>query len=253
MAKIAVALLVFFSVQVFANCKVAADQPDWYKQPGCISGHDEKALIAALGRLPAKLAHESRAEYSERLAPHLQKPFSGSVKITDVIALQSFLYGDGDFGGFNSQFDPETSVMSFGFRDAYYFSPETKSAQWSFESKKAGTYIGTNSFGVKKRVQKYTANQVDLILGNVHAQQKFKAVIPAEDKPFFQYTYAVLVGRLVYPLVSFDQGTSEPTVTNPEETQTRFSRLYFQPTEVLVFGAKSKTLILREAFKPLKN
>ena len=107
----------------------------------------------------SKSEFETTADFNQRRSALLTNPLVGSLTASNDLAIQL------DDNAYSTLFDADKQVLNVTLNfDFYLPSPEVGRASLKLRSRitPLGSYVGANSFGVEKEVQKYNQTYVEL-------------------------------------------------------------------------------------------
>lgn len=227
----------------FSNAPFKADID---KIPKEFVGSDPIALFQALLKSPepTKREFETMDEFSDRHDKWIARNILGTLTPTSTIALvfwPAILSSDQA----SLEFDADNSEMTFDLKPGWCGGLGNLAIL--SRSKKAGSYIGQNAFGVKKVIRKSDVTRFCLE-GAADTQVIFPV---ARDKAPLEKRLArfVLVGKLRSPYVEIAKDHSSPTIDNPYDIHWTNYVLKFDVKEVWVFSGLTGNIF----YKPGKS
>ena len=189
------------------------------------------AVLDALGKMPSltKGEFETSQEYSARYAKWRKQ---GAWTTGRLIALSVPQPSNHD--QFSVRYDADGQMMHVEVKPGYQCGPGHGLAIAS-SLRDAGSYVGSNAFGVKKSIKKSLLN-VHCIFGIPHETVSFP-MDREKAKREKASIRAILIGRIVEPFLESSSDYHSPTVTEPHETAYKFVGLKFDLKEVWAYNS----------------
>lgn len=203
--------------------------------PPLYSGHDVTAVYAALSAKESTLKKsdfESSNDYTDRLSVLASKPLLHGMTMND---LHAFSVKPG------VAYDADTKQMTVTFRSTESFDDaqtfeysDSLNLKWSEGSTAAGSYVGSNAFGVHRTIRRiYTTRysvDVDkpawLIPEYIHKHDYTEDagfVLPEDAATASSLTRTLrvlLIGTITRPFATHESSPGEPTVNYPVDNTT---------------------------------
>lgn len=217
-------------------------------------GHDIDAISVVLYErkktYPEKSEFETIAAWKDRVtkwedlpltkALRLQSPLAISVPLAKIPVLND---------GVGVRFDAERQVASVQMNG--------ECLRWagltlSDKEKKLGEYIGTNAFGVKKKITRIFRTTTCLQFDKQPDWINFHAPFPMDSSVASEMArlgHLVLVGTLVEPYRDSELDSTDPTIDFPYQVTHLTARIQFAPIEIIIVNPATGGVYLR-AKKP---
>lgn len=209
-------------------------------------GHDFGAIRNALLDLPVRGEFEKSDAYESRLKHAIGGKIYGDVRAIDWLARSGALSSDKGLGnGLIYQYDADWETFSLCLSPLLEPGRIEKASALVLKqrlgsySKSLGTYLGTNSLGVKKKVSKREdyffslAIPVPDIMGK-HCFAPIK-MTPEETKRRLQGAMWLLVGK-IRPEVFRTYRHDKPTINDPSDISTSEESLVFAVDRAIAFN-----------------
>lgn len=204
-------------------------------------------FLTPLSRLPEKDAFETQAQFEARLTAARSKPAVGSTSLDDLVAYQT-LMPVLDEGGIGYSYSPERQELT------YYVRPTIRAEKLcvintvQYLNKKERSYIGENSFGVKRRISVETdfVTQLGVPCDSVpadreHFRGQWKWSIPMAADEARRGVFSVLtIGRFTQPGYYFEESKETATITEPVELTTTTFTLGLKPVAFWLIDSTGK-------------
>lgn len=128
------------------------------------------------------------------------------------------------------------------------------SIQWWYNNKKAGAYVGSNAFGVKRRVQVET-EQIYYLLFKPETLGKANTltihdVKPETAKVIRPQLRALLIGTPMEPYIGGDKEETDATIDDPVKTLTYSFYLYFKPKAIWFYNTQTGEVYYKADLTP---
>lgn len=217
--------------------------------PPYFYGHNYLDLIKAINKnpRPKKSEFETKAEYSIRLANWRSSVLYGEVTLGSRIAIGNwFKTTEQRTVGMKTVYDAESQTMKV------FFAPQCEGRpglELLSTSKKLGTYVGQNAFGVRRNVVKYERTTICLELAE---RDNLPISFPVQ-RHVAQITDLTLnyliVGTLRdNPLEIEPPSYQMPTIDLPTESAHTVIRLKMSPSQLWLFEPDTGKVFHRELF-----
>ncbi|GBU18811.1 hypothetical protein AwMethylo_30260 [Methylobacterium sp.] len=105
-----------------------------------------------------------------------------------------------------------------------------------------GSYVGSNAYGASTNVKKQYEERWELKIPYMKSEA-YASMSPEKAKNEFQSLRLAVVGDLVEPFSTEDNGTSSPTLTMPYEKSWRTNYLHYIPKLYVLYNADTKQMI----------
>lgn len=209
-------------------------------------GHDFKRLAAAAKALPEKREFESSTDFAERLTTAESRPVYGDVRLTDRLLVTGPLKAESKFDddGMLYRYDADQQTLRLCYASSYggLGAPTGTVVLKFLESnrKAGGSYVGTNAFGVKARVQR-SAHYTFQILATqpILGPNCFTPTPMSPNDARARLKGGAMwgmVGKLQAPYVRHGENYLGPTVRSPAEVFLEYESLVMEPIEVIAFS-----------------
>lgn len=116
-------------------------------------------------------------------------------------------------------------------------------------SEVAGSFIGSNSFGVRMRVTRKLEMSIEIWLPKLCLINQGVAELPATPawaKANRGRLRGILIGRLRSPFTGGVELSESATLDNPEQVETRRVAVYFNPEEFWIYDFESGAVLHRQ-------
>ena len=238
--------------------------------PGFI-GHDAAAVYKALvtTRPSEKSEFETKAQYEERIKGNADRPLFEKLRASSVFA---FVVPSGktatDDQGLQSTYDADSqsmnieigfdSVASDGDFNAYYvegvgsYSKTMRSLLWHEEYHPQGSYVGSNAFGAKVKVEKGVGTKIGIAFDTATnpvykpagydspaspSPRKVSFNVPLEEAKHLKGDLRLLViATLVEPYTLTDQQHTAPTIDYSYDIDETYEYVKVQINDIWIFG-----------------
>jgi hypothetical protein len=219
--------------------------------PPNFAGNDAEAiydLVKAKLPNPAKSEFESISEYETRVHEFASKALAGSTKGGDLFAFsvsgspstnpdlnRTLRCVDTEYDAESRTFTVKLSSALVGYLpDDHEWSP-----LWRLSHEYLGEYVGSNAFGVKRKITRWRENGLVIV---AHGSKwlapdcqvtDFDIACPVQAngptaRLLSQNLRVIIVGRLTAPFISFESDTSPPTIDEPAELHNRTKYLHVE-------------------------
>ena len=189
-----------------------------------------------------KSQYETTDSFEERLAIEHKKPIIGSLTLDNLFGFT--------FSNFDSKYDADDQTLTIEFESHYPSDDhpslsitDFRSLLWSTSESKTGSYVGSNAFGVKRRVAVYKGTEFHLVMpkralgDSILDGLKLQCFgVPTQEARQTESRARVLiVGGITRPYIGKGQSSYTPTIDEPTHTETDKFYLYFDPHLIYVF------------------
>ncbi len=193
--------------------------------------------------------YETTKAWEERLERLNAKPLLGGVKLDSTLAFRV-----SDVENVYSADDEAITLTANTDKQAFDSMNEQglsdfDSVLWWYDSKFIGSFIGSNAFGVKRRVRAETENYYHLLFNkgiigrantltiNEVSVEKAKAIRPL--------LRTLIVGTLIDPYIGGDKDETSATISDPVKTTTYNFYAYFEPTAFWFYNLETGEVYYR--------
>lgn len=207
-------------------------------------GHDIASLVAHL----AKVGDRGEFETTEAFTSRQERLFStyayGKVRITDRIAVSSLLFRRDtiDFWP-HYRYDPDNEVFQLCVGERQY--------EYRRDEKVRGSYIGSNAFGVKKKITQRRILSIRITFAGTSMPDPCFVPVSmsrANAKRNTELAGWALIGQLERPYLSVQSDSTSPTITYPFQDETTEFLLVLKVEEAIAFDVKSGRVFYRRGW-----
>jgi len=238
-----------FATSIFDN--------SWERLPPGYNGHSVIDLWPMLLSRRSKLIkqeYETSEAWAKRIEKLQAEPFHGSLTVFSLLAFSAQdveTEYDADQKTLSVKANKET--LSFDLVNNKGLS-DYEAITWWFKSENKGSFIGSNSFGVKRKVRSekeegyyvlFKAGEIGeanlLTLQDVSVQQA-KLLRPK--------LRVLVVGKLQYPYVGAESFKKKATIDTPVQTDSLYYYLYFKPEAFWFYNYETGEVYYRADLQP---
>lgn len=209
--------------------------------PPRFEGNSAPALYQALAK-PTSLKKgefETSAQFESRRVEAWSKPYLGRISIQDAISVS--VAPPGEESNVKLTFDADRSLMNLQLSKAY--TPRGCSFLLASNSKRTGSYVGSNAFGVKANVNKYDVTS--FCIGGL-GDTNISFPIPREKAAKVKSNLrALLIGTVAPPYTSVSEDYSAAKIDNPAEVIFRAYILHLNVEQIWVYDWTSGEVLYR--------
>lgn len=226
------------------NIRYSTDKFDVFAPslPPSFVGNSAADLYLALAKShpPKRGEFETTSEFNERQIKFDERAFLGNISPLDTVAISIWPFAEEAYVG-ALKYDADASRMALHLQKAYF--PHTCSLALENKSKQAGSYTGSNSFGVKAKVVKQEVTHLCLSSGG---DVKIEFPLAREKAITLKPNLRILlVGRFTPPYTSQTHNYVAPTVTSPREIVHHGHILHMDITRVWVYDWTTGEVVYR--------
>lgn len=266
-----VIVLFLFALQTFSQSNVRVTEqtkttPNQIKPepstelaslPPGFTGHFPDEILLKLNAKKSKFKKsefETTAQYNARIEKEKAVPLMGSLTMQSLFAFS--------FSKLSVQYDADQSMLTVGIEQQSVFDNDYDESNveftgllWDSLEKRLGSYIGSNAFGVKKRIQAW--RDTEIIVG---ITKKFISSIDSSNPIACSFSvdaqYAktlkntvrlLVIGKLTKPYMGQYEYEDTATITNPTHVITKSFMIYIQPVAIRVYDIQTGKVFCRLA------
>jgi hypothetical protein len=229
-------------------------------------GHNADAVYeAAKKNLPssAQSKFESRSEYNAHVFELSNKPFWGDMKASDQFAFvlgqawsgassEGWLNGD-----LETYYDAEAKKMSIGI-PLELGSPDSNqwAALWHRVRIPLGSYVGENAFGARRVVHRARVIDTDIFIEgsewlDFYCDRKYETdhkscsfeVDAQQARNLSRTARVIVIGTLIPPFVSNDNGLEKPSTDIPVEFRRSYRYLHLRLEQLWIVNSATGQVI----------
>ena len=241
--------------------------------PHFVGSNADAIYDAATGGLknPVQSEFESRSEYQARLADLSTKPFWGGLNANDHFA---FVLGQAWSGATPVSASGEDQGLLYGFIETKYDAEAQQltvkipidalsdadgnfyrwASLWRRVQTHLGSYIGQNSFGVKKTVNRLGVKDTELVIQDAdwldfdcqHESDSESCSIPMDPikaRVLSRNVRVIVVGSIVAPFVSAQNDVSQPSIDNPWELHSSYRLLHIRLDQLILADSQTGQIV----------
>jgi TonB family protein len=196
-------------------------------------------LIAQKLRAPEKSDFESSSAYQQRMDAFTSTALSGKVAASDRFVF--VLGGHSGATKVESKYDADNKQLMVYMP---FSSPDNR-ANWQSTSAHLGSYVGSNSFGVKKLITRVRETDLDIEFSNFewlrsectidYVNSCLLQVDPTIASLFSAHPRILVTGTLTGPFISAENTASDATIDDPEEVHAHHSILHLSVDSIWIF------------------
>lgn len=185
---------------------------------------------------------ENTAQYEARMEREGKSPLIGTMTREHLFAFM--------FVPAKVEYDADREMIIIGvdqtrvYDDTPWDSRSERTALlWRDTEKPLGSYVGSNAFGVKRRIRAYHRNEFYI---GIPSTSSLECVcpLPAHQAPLIKARLRLLVvGRIAPPYIGEAKEENEATISDPVQVVTNQYVLYVQPEAFLVYDFQSGKII----------
>lgn len=244
---------------------------DWQKVPSTFKGNDFEAIYNSLissQKFFEKDEFETTTKFTERITNPANIKFAGNLTAADTLV---FVYepSANDYGFINGllvEYDADKEVLNATINtdrvSAYIDVSTTNIKKLDFSAttvksqtmKSEGIYVGENTFGVKRDIEKFRGNTFSLAIANIKDFNEADVskpltslrtqlkLAPAEARIVKNNLSVVFVTRLINPYYGISSTEIKPTIDNPKDIKAYDKFLIGNVSEIWLFNRADGTI-----------
>lgn len=244
---------------------------DWQKVPSTFKGNDFEAIYNSLissQKFFEKDEFETTAKFKERITNPENVKFAGNLTAADTLV---FVYepSPNDYGFINGllvEYDADKEVLNATINtnrvSAYIDVATTNIKKLDFSAttvksqtmKSEGIYVGENTFGVKRNIEKFRGNTFSLAIANIKDFNEADVsksltslriqlkLAPAEARLVKNNLSVVFITILINPYYGISSTEIKPTVDNPKDIKAYDKFLIGNVSEIWLFNRADGTI-----------
>jgi TonB family protein len=238
--------------------------PNWEKVPPSFNGNDFETIYDSLllsRKFFQKNEFETTAKFNERVNNPVNIKLGGNLTAANTLVFVYKPFGNFVSDGLSAEYNADKEILSVKIltnsfdgqagnttdnRFLAYFGTAVKPSIL----KSDGSYIGENSFGVKRNIQKFSGNSFSLVVANI--SDFFKAnynstpsletelnLPPAQARLVKNNLAVAYFMQLTSPYYGIDITESKPTIDVPKDIKIYHEFLFGNVSEIWLFDAVS--------------
>lgn len=214
---------------------------------------DVWGLLAERKKLLKQGEYEKTPAWESRIEKLNAQPLTGTVTLSNKLA---FLLSETE-----NSYSPDAETLTIEAKtDKQSYDAINEiglsgfdSVVWLFDSKSTGSFVGSNSFGVKRRVRTEAETGYYLLFQAGIIGQANKLIIHdvsiEQAKVIRPWLRVLLIGTLAEPYTGGDKDEDGATLDNPVKTSTTYFYVYFKPEAFCFYNFETGEVYYRADLK----